>query len=95
MHDFPSSDQLQQQRLRLGELLLSWRAIDDTILAKALQAQADEHKPLGQILLEHGYLDEDTLNEAILFQRETGEPEPVNDSPAPAPTAKKQVLEPS
>lgn len=71
MHDFPSSDQLVQQRQRLGDLLMSWRAIDEASLAKALEAQTLEHKPLGQILLEHGYLDEDTLNEAINFQKET------------------------
>ena len=74
MHDFPSADQLVQQRLRLGDLLMSWRAIDEASLAKALQAQAIEHKPLGQILLEHGYLDEDTLNEAISFQQENADP---------------------
>lgn len=74
MHDFPSADQLTQQRRRLGDLLMSWRAIDETELAKALQAQALEHKPLGQILLEHGYLDEATLNEAISFQQENAEP---------------------
>ncbi|MEG0678205.1 MAG: glycosyl transferase family protein, partial [Comamonas sp.] len=45
MHDFPSADQLSQQRLRLGDLLMSWRAIDEASLAKALEAQAVEHKP--------------------------------------------------
>ncbi|QXH51701.1 glycosyl transferase family protein [Pseudomonas fakonensis] len=92
MHDFPSSDQLQQQRLRLGELLVSWRAIDEEVLGQALKAQAEEHKPLGQILLEHGYLDADTLQEAILFQQENGEPEappPVTAPPA-APAAQKK-----
>ncbi len=76
MHDFPSADQLHQQRMRLGELLVSWRAIDENTLAQALKAQAEEHKPLGQILLENGYLDADTLNEAILFQQEVSEPAP-------------------
>lgn len=89
MHDFPSADQLHQQRMRLGELLLSWRAIDDDILAQALKAQAEEHKPLGQILLEHGYLDADTLNEAILFQQENGEPAASIPETTPATAAKK------
>lgn len=89
MHDFPSADQLQQQRLRLGELLVSWRAIDEGTLAKALDAQAEAHKPLGEILLDYGFLDAETLNEAILFQQE-------NDDVTPAPAAasavkKKQV----
>src|SRR2546430_5303685 len=39
MHDFPSTDQLSHQRQRLGELLLSWQAIDETRLATALEIQ--------------------------------------------------------
>lgn len=69
MHDFPSSDQLTQQRRRLGELLLSWHAIDETKLARALDLQATAHRPLGKILLEQGWLDEVTLLEAIAFQQ--------------------------
>jgi adsorption protein B len=70
MHDFPSTDQLTQQRQRLGELLLSWQAIDESKLAFALEAQANERKPLGQILVEQGWLDEATLHEAITFQQD-------------------------
>lgn len=84
MHDFPSTDQLSQQRQRLGELLLSWQAIDQDTLARALEIQAREKKPLGQILTEQGWLDEGTLNEAIDFQQ-SGQvaPQPhANDKPA-------------
>ena len=68
MHDFPSTDQLVQQRQRLGELLLSWQAIDESSLAAALELQHTERRPLGSILMEKGWLDEATLHEAIAFQ---------------------------
>jgi bacteriophage N4 adsorption protein B len=70
MHDFPSADQFVQRRQRLGELLLSWRAIDDVHLERALQLQAQSGRPLGTILLENGWLDQGTLDEAISFQQE-------------------------
>ncbi|WBX89767.1 glycosyl transferase family protein [Achromobacter mucicolens] len=85
MHDFPSTDQLTQQRQRLGELLLSWQAIDQSTLEQALTIQAREKKPLGQILTEQGWLDESTLHEAIRFQQ-AGQGEP----PA-APATKPSV----
>lgn len=78
MHDFPSTDQLVQQRQRLGELLLSWQAIDESSLAAALELQHTERRPLGSILMEKGWLDEATLHEAIAFQNSIpAEPEPM------------------
>ncbi len=84
MHDFPSTDQLSQQRKRLGELLLSWQAIDQDTLARALEIQARDKKPLGQILTEQGWLDEGTLNEAIDFQQsgQVASPPHADDKPA-------------
>ena len=87
MHDFPSGDQLIQQRQRLGDLLVSWRAIDSTKLEHALTLQEKEHRPLGEILLELGYLDQDTLDEAISFQNTNND-----DSQASGPTAQKVEL---
>jgi adsorption protein B len=55
MHDFPSTDQIQQQRLRLGELLVSWRAIDEDQLAQALALQAQENIALGQAFIKLGF----------------------------------------
>jgi len=81
MHDFPSVDQLTQQRQRLGELLLSWQAIDETKLAFALDEQRREWRPLGEILLREGWLDEATLHEAISFQQG------ANDGAAQQPAA--------
>lgn len=71
MHDFPSGEQLVQQRQRLGELLLSWHAIDEDKLNIALEAQRAENKPLGEILMRFGWLDQDTLQEALNVQNET------------------------
>lgn len=86
MHDFPSTDQLSQQRQRLGELLLSWQAIDQDTLARALEIQAREKKPLGQILTEQGWLDEGTLSEAIDFQQSGQATTPPHSKDKPAPT---------
>lgn len=69
MHDFPSTDQLVQQRQRLGELLLSWQAIDASKLAEALEIQQREGRHLGEILTERGWLDADALQEAIAYQQ--------------------------
>ncbi|GGC03380.1 bacteriophage N4 adsorption protein B [Oxalicibacterium flavum] len=69
MHDFPSTDQLAQQKLRLGELLLSWQAIDEDILNKALEIQEKEKRPLGEIMMRENWLDQSTLEEAIAFQK--------------------------
>ncbi|MDP1954149.1 MAG: glycosyl transferase family protein [Polaromonas sp.] len=68
MHDFPTGGQLPRRRQRLGELLQSWQAVDETILSRALKEQATTEMPLGQILISHGWLDEDTLAEAIAYQ---------------------------
>ncbi|MDB5947167.1 MAG: glycosyl transferase family protein, partial [Ramlibacter sp.] len=69
-HDFPTSDQLGRSRQRLGELLQTWQAVDPERLEQALEQQATSHAPLGQVLVTNGWLDEDTLAEAIAFQAE-------------------------
>src|SRR5690606_4945906 len=76
MHDFPSTDQLAQQKLRLGELLLSWQAISEETLQKALDIQEKEKRPLGEIMMREKWLDQLTLDEAIAFQKATMEHEP-------------------
>lgn len=71
MHDFPSTDQLLQQRQRLGELLLSWQAIEENTLAQAIEIQKKTGKKIGDILVDHGWLDFVTLEEALSFQKES------------------------
>tara|TARA_R100001143_G_C3360567_1_gene135208 strand:+ start:10366 stop:12072 length:1707 start_codon:yes stop_codon:yes gene_type:complete len=69
MHDFPATELLQPERQRLGEILLSWRAVSETELEKALQMQREQgNRPLGEILLERQIVSDVILNEAIDFQ---------------------------
>ena len=68
MHDFPTGGQLLRRRQRLGELLQSWQAVDEQKLDTALKEQSATNMPLGQILVSNGWLDEETLAEAIAYQ---------------------------
>ncbi|WP_320534895.1 glycosyl transferase family protein [Robbsia andropogonis] len=69
MHDFPSTDGLAAGRhLRLGELLVSWQAIAPAQLEEALKDDFARQVPLGRVLMTRGWLDEETLAEAIAFQ---------------------------
>jgi bacteriophage N4 adsorption protein B len=68
MHDFPTAAQLTRRRQRLGDLLQSWQAVDEGTLSKALEAQTVTRIPLGRILVSNGWLDEETLAEAMAYQ---------------------------
>ena len=69
MHDFPSVDQLSLQRHRLGDLLMKWQAIETRQLDEALALQGEgKGVPLGRILVHKGWLDEETLAEALAYQ---------------------------
>ena len=70
MHDFPSTDLVAAAPRKLGSVLLSWQAINDTDLQSALAEQKTRHMPLGRILLSNGWLDDETLAEAIAFQND-------------------------
>jgi adsorption protein B len=67
-HEFPSSTQLARRRQRLGELLQSWNAVEQGTLQRALDKQAGSSAPLGRVLVSNGWLDEETLAEAIAYQ---------------------------
>ena len=66
-HEFPSSQQLARRRQRLGELLQSWNAVEPGTLERALEKQSPG-VPLGRVLVSNGWLDEETLAEAIAYQ---------------------------
>ncbi|CTP83105.1 general secretory system II protein E domain-containing protein [Xanthomonas translucens pv. poae] len=69
MHDFPSAAQLVHTRRRLGELLTTWEAVEPERLVQALrQQEGGRQQPLGRILVAQGWLDDETLAEAIAFQ---------------------------
>ncbi|MCP1444783.1 adsorption protein B [Pseudomonas sp. GGS8] len=70
MHDFPSTDLVAAAPRKLGSVLLSWQAINETDLQNALVEQKTRHMPLGRILLSNGWLDDETLAEAIAFQND-------------------------
>ncbi|MBF5007702.1 glycosyl transferase family protein [Diaphorobacter caeni] len=85
MHDFPSADQLVQQRQSLGDLLVSWKVINDEQLTHALQRQKQLGLQLGEVLIQQHLLDEDTLQEAISYQlyvEEVSRPAPLMPEPA-------------
>ena len=67
MHDFPTG-QTQRRKQRLGYLLQAWQAVDAGTLDKALVEQKATQMPLGRILVSNGWLDEETLAEAIAYQ---------------------------
>lgn len=67
-HEFPSSAQLARRRQRLGELLTSWNAVEPDTLQRALDKQSTAGVPLGRVLVSNGWLDEETLAEAIAYQ---------------------------
>ena len=68
MHDFPSADVLAAQKRRLGDLLLSWQAVDGHRLEMAVQEHQALGLPLGRVLVMNGWLDDETLAEAIAYQ---------------------------
>jgi adsorption protein B len=68
MHDFPSNEGLRDTRQDLGELLVSWQAIDPERLEEALRTDHAREAPIGRVLVTRGWLDEETLAEAIAFQ---------------------------
>ncbi|MDN3223797.1 glycosyl transferase family protein [Pseudomonas nunensis] len=70
MHDFPSTDLVAAAPRKLGSVLLSWQAINEADLQSALAEQKTRHMPLGRILLSNGWLDDETLAEAIAFQND-------------------------
>ena len=71
MHDFPSAEGLsEKRRQRLGELLISWQAINEEQLKTAMEDELASEAPLGRVLLARGWLDEETLAEALSFQSE-------------------------
>jgi bacteriophage N4 adsorption protein B len=57
-----------RSRAQLGELLMAWQAVEGGELEAALREQRATHLPLGRILVSSGWLDEETLAEAIAYQ---------------------------
>ena len=66
----PEVTAVPRNRYRLGDLLTAWQAIEGGELTEALREQQATHLPLGRILVSNGWLDEETLAEAIAYQED-------------------------
>ena len=70
----------EPQKYRLGEILVSLGVLTEEQLNTALKEQemldkqGKEHKPVGQILLEQGFISPNDLIEAIKIQTKQKEP---------------------
>lgn len=67
-HHYPSEDELGAYRRRLGDVLLELKAVTVEQLSEALSMQKTKHKPLGEILRERGWVQEETLSHALQAQ---------------------------
>lgn len=71
---------MTQKKYLLGEILIKLGVLTDEQLQIALKeqqslnSQGKEHKPVGQILLEHGFITPNDLIEAIKIQTKQKEP---------------------
>ena len=71
---------MTQKKYLLGEILISLGVLTEEQLNTALKeqegydSQGKEHKPIGQILLEHGFITPNDLIEAIKIQTKQKEP---------------------
>jgi len=60
-----------ERRKRLGEILRSIRALSSDELEKALKIQKNEKKRglLGEILLDEGFIDQETLRQSLSLRK--------------------------
>lgn len=71
---------MAEKKYLLGEILISLGVLTKEQLDMALKEQKEldakgkEHKPVGQILLEHGFITPNDLIEAIKIQTKQKEP---------------------
>ncbi|MEJ2679576.1 MAG: glycosyl transferase family protein, partial [Gemmatimonadota bacterium] len=67
-HTYPKEDELLAYRSQLGDLLLEKRFVTRPQLEEALRVQALDGRLLGDVLLAHGFVDEDHLVHALGIQ---------------------------
>lgn len=79
MHHFPSTGVFDGERRALGEILAEWEAVKPDVVQSALDEQQQSGRPLGKILMSQGWLDEETLAEAIATQADLARAHPTAD----------------
>lgn len=67
-HIYPSTDHLRDNKKRLGDLVVAWKAVSGDQLTQALQKQAISKEHLGKVLMREGWLTEDMLAEVLSYQ---------------------------
>ncbi len=67
-HVYPSTDHLRDNKKRLGDLVVAWKAVSADQLAQALAKQAGTSDHLGKVLIREGWLSEDMLAEVLSYQ---------------------------
>lgn len=67
-HVYPSTDHLRDNKKRLGDLVVAWKAVTGDQLTLALQKQAASKEHLGKVLMREGWLTEDMLAEVLSYQ---------------------------
>lgn len=67
-HVYPSTDHLRDNKKRLGDLVVAWKAVSGDQLTQALQKQAISKEHLGKVLMREGWLTEDMLAEVLSYQ---------------------------
>ncbi|MGE3475214.1 MAG: glycosyl transferase family protein [Rhodospirillaceae bacterium] len=69
-HVYPSTDHLRENKKRLGDLVVAWKAVSADQLAHALAKQAGSTEHLGKLLMREGWLTEDMLAEVLAYQND-------------------------
>ena len=69
-HRYPTNTWLGHKKRRVGEILLSWQKVSSPTLDNTVMKQIMEGGKLGELLIDAGHIDEDTLTEAIAVQHQ-------------------------
>ena len=59
---------MARKRKKLGDVLLSWRVLDDKHLKEAMQHADSNNRRLGEALVEMGLVDEEQVTKAMATQ---------------------------
>ncbi|MBT9560595.1 MAG: type II secretion system protein GspE, partial [Myxococcales bacterium] len=74
---------MKTTKARLGELLIARGALDTASVERLLNRQRDEHRRLGELILEEGLVGEGALREALAEQHGLGSVDLSVSPPAP------------